>query len=139
MTAPLSPGPTLLQLDFFGGLSPAMLPLVGVLLFMFEFGAIGTLIAGCEQAGLMEGNRLPRAGQAMVSDAVGTIAGALLGTSTGTSYIESAAGVAQSGRTGIVSLVVAALFLGALMLESVVKMIGSYPPITAPALVYVGS
>lgn len=139
VSTPPSLKPTWLQLDLWGALSPAMLPLVGVLLFMFLFDAIGTLIAVCEQAGLMQGDRLPRARQAMISDAVGTVAGAMLGTSTVTSYVESAAGVAQGGRTGIVGLVVGTLFLAALVLEPVAAMIGSYPPITAPALVYVGA
>lgn len=136
---PPSLAPTFLQLDWKAALSPAMVPMIAVLLFMFVFDAIGTLIAVCEQAGLMQGDRLPRARQAMISDAVGTVAGALLGTSTVTSYVESAAGVAQGGRTGLVGVVVAALFLAALVFEPVVATIGGYPPITAPALVYVGA
>jgi AGZA family xanthine/uracil permease-like MFS transporter len=135
---PPSLAPTFLQLDWRAALSPAMVPLIAVLLFMFVFDAIGTLIAVCEQAGLMQGDRLPRARQAMISDAVGTVVGSLLGTSTVTSYVESAAGVAQGGRTGLVGLVVAALFLAALVFEPLVATIGNYPPITAPALVYVG-
>jgi len=139
VSAPPSLAPTWCQLDWQAALAPALLPMIGVLLFMFVFDAIGTLIAVCEQAGLMQDNRLPRARQAMISDAVGTVAGALLGTSTVTSYVESAAGVAQGGRTGLVGLVVAALFLAALVFEPLVAMVGSYPPITAPALVFVGA
>src|SRR6476620_2811327 len=75
----------------------------------------------------------------MLSDAIGTVAGAALGTSTVTSFIESAAGVEQGGRTGLTGLVVAALFLLALFFSPVIAMIGSYPPITAPALVVVGA
>src|SRR5947199_2612139 len=87
----------------------------------------------------MRDNRLPRAKQAMVSDAIGTVAGATLGTSTVTSFIESASGVEQGGRTGLTGLVVAALFLLALFFSPLIAMVGSYPPITAPALVIVGA
>jgi AGZA family xanthine/uracil permease-like MFS transporter len=75
----------------------------------------------------------------MLSDAVGTVAGAALGTSTVTSFIESAAGVEQGGRTGLTGLVVAGLFLLALFFSPLIAMVGSYPPITEPALVIVGA
>jgi adenine/guanine/hypoxanthine permease len=136
---PPSLGPTFLKMDIVHALSPTMLPFVFVFLFMLTFDAIGTLIGVCEQAGLMRDNKLPRAKQAMVSDAIGTVAGAALGTSTVTSFIESAAGVEAGGRTGLTSLVVAVLFLIALFFSPVIAMIGSYPPITAPALTIVGA
>lgn len=139
VATPPSLAPTFMKMDLGHALTPAMLPLVFVFLFMLTFDAIGTLIGVCEQAGFMQDNRLPRARQAMVSDAVGTVAGAVLGTSTVTSFIESAAGVEQGGRTGLTGLVVAAFFLLALFFSPVVAMIGSYPPITAPALVLVGA
>jgi len=139
VAAPPSLSPTFLQMDILNALSPKMLPFVFVFLFMFMFDAIGTLIGVSEQAGFMRDNKLPRAKQAMVSDAVGTVAGAALGTSTVTSFIESAAGVEQGGRTGLTGLVVAALFLLALFFSPLVAMLGSYPPITAPALVIVGA
>ncbi len=139
VAAPPSLAPTFLQLDLGHALAPRMLPFVLVFLFMLTFDAIGTLIGVCEQAGFMRDNRLPRARQAMVSDAAGTVAGALLGTSTVTSFIESAAGVEQGGRTGLTGLVVAALFLLALFFSPLITMVGSYPPITAPALVIVGA
>jgi AGZA family xanthine/uracil permease-like MFS transporter len=75
----------------------------------------------------------------MISDAVGTVAGAALGSSTVTSFVESAAGVEQGGRTGLTGLVVAALFLLALFFSPLVVMMGGYPPLTAPALVIVGA
>src|SRR5207247_252676 len=130
---------TFLKMDVAHALTPKMLPFVFVFLFMFTFDAIGTLIGVCEQAGFMRDNKLPRARQAMVSDAIGTVAGAALGTSTVTSFIESAAGVEQGGRTGLTGLVVAALFLLALFFSPLIAMVGSYPPITAPALVIVGA
>jgi len=74
-----------------------------------------------------------------LADAVGTVAGAALGTSTVTSFIESASGVEQGGRTGLTALTVAVLFVLALFFSPLIAMVGSYPPITAPALVVVGS
>jgi AGZA family xanthine/uracil permease-like MFS transporter len=139
VSTPPSLAPTFLKMDLIHALSPAMLPFVFVFLFMLTFDAIGTLIGVCEQAGFMRDNKLPRAKQAMVSDAIGTVAGAGLGTSTVTSFIESAAGVEQGGRTGLTGLVVAALFLLALFFSPLIAMVGSYPPITAPALVMVGA
>ena len=136
---PPSLGPTFLKMDLAHALTPAMLPFVFVFLFMLTFDAIGTLIGVCEQAGFMRDNRLPRAKQAMVSDAIGTLAGAALGTSTVTSFVESAAGVEAGGRTGLTGLVVAALFLLALFFSPLIAMIGGYPPITAPALTIVGA
>jgi AGZA family xanthine/uracil permease-like MFS transporter len=137
--APPSLAPTFLKIDLGHALSRQMIPFIFVFLFMLVFDAIGTLIGVCEQAGFMRDNKLPRARQAMVSDAIGTVAGAALGTSTVTSFIESAAGVEQGGRTGLTGLVVAALFLLALFFSPLVAMVGSYPPITAPALVMVGA
>jgi adenine/guanine/hypoxanthine permease len=139
VAAPPSLAPTFFQMDIIHALSPKMLPFVFVFLFMLVFDAIGTLIGVCEQAGFMRDNKLPRAKQAMFSDAVGTVAGAALGTSTVTSFVESAAGVEQGGRTGLTGLVVAALFLLALFFSPLIAMVGSYPPITAPALVIVGA
>src|SRR5947207_3830972 len=136
---PPSLGPTFLKLDVAHALTPTMLPFVFIFLFMLTFDTIGTLIGVCEQAGFMRDNKLPRARQAMVSDAVGTVAGAVLGTSTVTSFIESAAGVEQGGRTGLTGIVVAILFLLAMFFSPLIAMVGSYPPITAPALVMVGA
>jgi len=121
-----------------GALSLAMAPIIGVFLFMVFFDTVGTLVGVAQQAGLMRDGQLPRARQAFVSDAVGTVAGAALGTSTVTSFIESATGVEQGGRTGLTALTVAALFLAALFFSPIVAMLGGYAPITAPALVLVG-
>ena len=81
-----------------------MMPFILIFLFMVLFDTLGTLIGVAEQAGLIKDNRLPRAKQALMSDAVGTVAGAALGTSTVTSFIESAAGVEQGGRTGLTAV-----------------------------------
>ena len=137
--APPSLAPTAFKFDLVGALRPEMWPFIIVFLFMVFFDTVGTLVGVGEQAGLMVDNKLPRARQAFVSDAVGTIAGAALGTSTVTSFIESAAGVEQGGRTGLTALSAAVFFLGALFLSPIVAMVGSYSAITAPALVLVGA
>ena len=74
-----------------------------------------------------------------MADALGSVVGAACGTSTVTSFIESAAGVEQGGRTGLTALVVAILFLVAMVFSPLINMVGSYPPITAPALVIIGA
>ncbi|MHB8955652.1 MAG: NCS2 family permease [Pirellulaceae bacterium] len=130
---------TLFKMDLRGALAWPMIPFIFIFLFMVLFDTLGTLIGVTEQAGLIKNNKLPRAKQALVSDAIGTVAGAALGTSTVTSFIESAAGVEQGGRTGLTALCTAFLFLLALFFSPLIAMIGSYPPITAPALVVVGS
>ena len=139
VSAPPSIKPTLLRMDLRGALSWTMLPFVVIFLFMVLFDTIGTLVGVAEQAGFIRENRLPRAKQAFVSDALGTVVGAALGTSTVTSFIESAAGVEQGGRTGLTAVTAAVLFLVALPLSPLIAMVGAYPPITAPALVVVGA
>jgi AGZA family xanthine/uracil permease-like MFS transporter len=139
VAVPPSLAPTLLQLDLRGAATWAMAPFIAVFLFMVFFDTVGTLVGVAQQAGLMRDGQLPRARQAFVSDAVGTVAGAALGTSTVTSFIESATGVEQGGRTGLTAVTVAVLFLAALFFSPVVAMLGSYPAITAPALVLVGA
>lgn len=135
---PPSPAPVFMKMDLAGACSAAMVPFIIIFLFMAVFDTMGTLIGVAEQAGFMKNNRLPRANRALMADAIGTAAGACLGNSTVTCYIESAAGVEQGGRTGLVGVVVAALFLLALFFSPVVRMIGSYAPITAPVLLIVG-
>ena len=136
---PPSIAPTFWQMDFVRALSWSMLPFIFIFLFMDVFDTLGTLIGVGEQAGLMKDGKLPRIRRALVSDAIGTVAGAAMGTSTVTSFIESASGVEQGGRTGLTAVTVAMLFLAALFFSPIIAMVGSYPPITAPALVVVGS
>jgi len=137
--APPSLAPTFWRMDIAAALTWAMAPYVLIFLFMDLFDTLGTLVGVSEQAGLIKDGELPRARQALVSDAVGTVAGAAMGTSTVTSYIESTAGVEQGGRTGLTAVVVAVLFLAALFFAPIVRMVGGYPAITAPALIVVGS
>jgi AGZA family xanthine/uracil permease-like MFS transporter len=147
VSLPPSLAPTLLQLDIAGALAPGMIPVVFVFFFLALFDSIGTLVAVGGQAGLMRGNSLPRARQALLADAVGTVAGSALGTSTVTAYVESSAGVAAGGRTGLTALVTAALFLATLFIAPLVRMIGggytdggaTLYPVIAPALILVGA
>ena len=118
-------------------------PVVMVFLFMALFDTVGTLVGVGSQAGLVRDGKLARAGRAFVADASGTTLGALLGTSTVTAYIESSAGVAAGGRTGLNAIVTAVLFLLALFFGPAVQMIGGgvggFHPVTAPALILVGA
>jgi AGZA family xanthine/uracil permease-like MFS transporter len=139
VSMPPSMAPTLFQMDLLGALAGPMTPFILIFLFMVVFDTLGTLVGVAERAGFMKDNELPRANQAFLSDAAATVVGAVCGTSTVTSFIESVAGVEQGGRTGLTALVVALLFLLALFFSPVVAMVGSYPPITAPALVIVGA
>ncbi len=128
----------ILKMDVIGALAPACIPFIILCTFTDLFDTIGTLVGVSERAGFMRDGVLPRASRALVSDAVGTMVGAALGTSTVTSYIESAAGVEQGGRTGLTALVVAGLFLLALLVSPLIGLAASFAPITAPALVVVG-
>jgi AGZA family xanthine/uracil permease-like MFS transporter len=145
--APPSLRPTLMQLDVRGAFAPGMVAVVFVFFFLALFDSVGTLVGVGSQAGLMRHGTLPRAREALLADALGTVAGAALGTSTVTAYIESGAGVAAGGRTGLTSLVTAALFLLSMFLYPLVRTIGGgfvsgsttlYPIIAAP-LILVGT
>jgi adenine/guanine/hypoxanthine permease len=111
---------------------------VFVFLFVDLFDNLGTLLAVGKKAGLFdEANRIPRIDRILLSDASATIAGALAGTSTVVSYIESAAGVTAGGRSGVTAVVVGLLFLVAMF---VAPLVGAIPAAaTAPALIIVGS
>lgn len=131
------PSSTWLQLDLRGALHLGLAEIIFVFLFVDLFDNVGTLVGVCEQAGLVKDGKIPRVGRALVSDAVGTIFGALTGTSTVTSYIESAAGVAAGARTGLSNIVVAGLFLLAAFFAPLAAAIAAYA--TAPALIVVGA
>ncbi len=131
--------PAALRMDVAGALQAPLVPFIIVFLFMGLFDTAGTLLGVAEQAGLLVNDKLPRAGRALLVDAAGITVGAALGTSTVTCYIESAAGVASGGRTGLTSVVTGVLFLLALLVSPLIGVIGTYPPITAPALVLVGA
>jgi adenine/guanine/hypoxanthine permease len=131
------PSSTWLQLDLRGALHLGLLEIIFVFLFVDLFDNVGTLVAVCEQGRFVVNGKIPRVGRALVSDAVGTIFGALTGTSTVTSYIESAAGVAAGARTGLSNVFVAGLFLLAAFCAPLAAAIPGYA--TAPALILVGA
>jgi len=131
------PSSTWLQLDLRGAMHLGLLEIVFAFLFVDLFDNVGTLVAVCEQGGFVQNGKIPRVGRALLSDAVGTIFGALTGTSTVTSYIESAAGVAAGARTGLSNVVVAVLFLLAAFFSPLATAIPGYA--TAPALILVGA
>jgi len=144
---PKSLAPTFMQLDISGALHPGMIAVVFVFFFLALFDSVGTLVGVGTQAGLMKDGTLVRGREALLADAIGTVAGAVLGTSTVTAYIESGAGVAAGGRTGLASVVTAMLFLLSLFLHPLVQTIGGgytsgsttlYPIIAAP-LILVGT
>ena len=112
--------------------------LVVVLTFLFVdfFDTAGTLIAVAQKAGLMKGDKLPRAGKALLADSLATVTGAICGTSTTTSYVESTAGVAAGARTGFAAVVTGVMFLVSLLFYPLLSVITS--AVTAPALIIVG-
>jgi len=114
---------TALALDIAGALKFGFFGVIFTFFFLDLFDTIGTLIGVSQQAGLMVDGKLPRASRALFADASGTVVGSLLGTSTVTSYIESAAGVSEGGRTGLASVVTALLFVLAIFFYPCVKMI----------------
>ena len=114
-----------------------MLIVVFTFLFVDIFDTVGTLIGVSSKAGMLdEEGKLPRAGKALLADAIGTTAGACLGTSTVTTFVESAAGVSEGGRTGLTALTTAGMFLLALFFFPIVSIIPGSA--TAPALILVG-
>jgi adenine/guanine/hypoxanthine permease len=118
-------------------LTVQLMVVVFTMLFVDFFDTAGTLIAVSNQAGLLdEDGNLPRANKALVSDAVATMSGAALGTSTTTSYIESSAGVGAGGRTGLTSVTTAGLFLLALLFSPLLLVVTA--EVTAAALIIVG-
>src|SRR5271170_638811 len=130
------PASTFLKLDFRGALHLGFLEIVFAFLFVDLFDNVGTLVGVCEQAGFVKNGKIPRVGRILLADSVGTIFGAMTGTSTVTSYIESAAGVAAGARTGLSNVAVAALFLLAMFCSPLAAAIPAYA--TAPALILVG-
>jgi AGZA family xanthine/uracil permease-like MFS transporter len=131
-------GQTAFHLDLRGALHVGLFEIVFVFLFVDLFDNIGTLVAVTQQAGLIAAdNTIPRLNRIFFADASATIAGALAGTSTVTSYIESAAGVEAGGRTGVTAIVAGLMFVAALFLTPLVGAIPAYA--TSPALILVGA
>ncbi len=137
ISTPPSLSPILFKFDLKGLMNVAMIGVVITFLFVDLFDTLGTLIGVSARAGFLDkdGN-LPRANKALTADAVATAVGACLGTSTVTTYVESASGVEEGGRTGLVSCVVALLFLGALFFSPIARIVPAAA--TSPALIMVG-
>jgi len=113
-----------------------MIVVILTFLFVDFFDTAGTLVAVTSQAGLMKDNKIPNASKALFSDSAATVAGAVMGTSTTTSYIESSAGVGAGGRTGFTAIVAAGFFLLALIFSPLLSVVTQ--EVTAPALIIVG-
>jgi AGZA family xanthine/uracil permease-like MFS transporter len=146
VSAPPSIMPTLFKLDILGAMKTGLITVIFIFFLIDLFDTMGTLIGVSGPAGFLKDGKLPRANQAMFSDAIGTVSGALLGTSTVTSYIESATGIAQGARTGLSNVITSFLFLVALFFSPLALMIGGeyihdgahLRPVIAPALIMVG-
>lgn len=120
-------GPTLLKLDVAGALEPGLLAVIFAFLFVDFFDTSGTLIAVAHKGELLDDRgKLPRLGRALLADSSASIAGSLLGTSTTTSYIESGAGIAAGGRTGLTAVTVSVLFLATIFFSPFVLMIPAF-------------
>ena len=125
------------KLDISGALKWSLFASIFSLMFMDMFDSIGTLVACCHQANMVDENKqIKGLDRLLAIDAVATMIGSLLGTSTTTSYVESAAGIEQGGRSGLTSVVTGVLFLLALLFSPIVSIVPAYA--TAPALVMVG-
>ena len=135
-SAPPSLAPTFLQLDLAAALDAGLVAVVLTFFLVELFDATGTLIGVSHRAGLLDKDgKLPRLNRALLADSTAIVAGSVLGTSSTTAYIESAAGTAAGGRSGLTAVVVAALFLLALFLSPLAGSVPAYA--TAPALIYV--
>ena len=135
-SAPPSLAPTLFKADVRAALDPAVLGVVLSFFLMSLFETSGTLIAIAQRGGFLDAQgRLPRLDRALLADSTAISAGALLGTSSTTSYLESTTGISAGGRTGLTAVVIALLFLASLAFAPLALMVPTYA--TAPALLYV--
>ncbi|HHT9136866.1 MAG TPA: NCS2 family permease [Candidatus Wunengus sp. YC60] len=149
ISTPPSIDPTLLKCDPVKIFTePGFISVIFVLFFLDVFDTVGTVVGVSEQGRFYKNGKIPRVKQILLSDALGTVAGALLGTSTITSYIESSAGIQAGGRTGLSNVITAFLLLLSLLFYPLIKMIGGgyqtahgnyLYPVIAPALIVVGS
>lgn len=129
--------PIAFKMDFAGALKWGMFSSIFTLMFIDMFDSIGTLLAVAPQAGLMDaGGKFEKLDRLLTIDAAATMFGAVCGTSTTTSYIESAAGIAQGGRTGLTAVVTGILFLASMLFVPLAGIVPNYA--TAPALIMVG-
>lgn len=128
--------PTFMAMDLHGAMSAGLAGVVFVFFFVDLFDTTGTLVGVSHRAGLLDKDgKLPRLKRALLADSIAITAGAVMGTSSTTAYVESAAGAAVGGRTGLTATIVAILFLACLWLSPLAKTVPAYA--TAPALCYV--
>ena len=159
VSLPPTLAPTAFKLDILGAIKQGLFAIIFIFFFLDLFDTVGSLIGIAKQAGLMKAGKLPRVGRALLADAIGTVGSAVVGNTTMVSYIESASGVAAGGRTGLVGVFVAGLFIVAMFFSPLVRAIsGGYAvtdtvliagqpiahsftlyPVTSPALIVVGS
>ena len=133
---PPSLAPTLGKLDIAGALELGLVTIVFTFLLLDLFDSTGTLIGVAQRAGFLDADgRFPRLRETLIADSTSTMVGALLGTSTTTAYIESAAGIRAGGRTGLTAVVVAVLFLLAMFFAPLAGSVPSYA--TAPGVLFV--
>ncbi len=135
MSVPPSLAPTFMKMDLMSALSAQMISVIFVFFFVDLFDSSGTLMAVAHRAKLLENGKLPRLKKALLADSSAIVVGAGLGTSSTLAYVESAAGAAVGGRTGLTAVTVAVLFLASLWFFPLVKSVPAYA--TAPALIYV--
>ena len=135
VSAPPSIAPTLMKLDISAALSVGILNVVLVFFLVELFDATGTLMGVANRAGLLKAGKMHRLNKALLADSTAIVAGSMLGTSSTTAYIESAAGVQAGGRTGLTAITVAVLFLACLFIAPLAGAVPAYA--TAPALFYV--
>ncbi len=135
---PPSIEPTFLKLDIISAFDMGVITIIFAFLFVDLFDNAGTLVGVANQAGFLKDNKLPRAGKVLMTDSIAATSGSLLGTSTVTSYVESTAGVASGGRTGMASVVTAFLFVLSLFFFPIVETLAAVSAVTAPALIIVG-
>ena len=136
VSMPPGMAPTFMQLDIAGALEVGLISIIFSFLFVDLFDTSGTLIAVAQKGDLLDKDgHFPRLGQALMADSVASMAGATMGTSTTTSYVESAAGITVGGRTGLTAVVVGLLFAACLFISPLAGMIPGYA--TAPALIFV--
>lgn len=128
--------PTFMQMDFEGLFTASMVGVIFVFFIVDLFDSTGTLVGVSHRAGLLQDGKLPRLKKALFADSTAIVAGAALGTSSTTPYIESASGVAAGGRTGLTTVVVALLFIGCLFLAPLAQSVPGFA--TAPALLFIG-
>ncbi len=135
ISPPPSLAPTIFKLDIMGAVSVGLLNVVLVFFLVELFDATGTLMGVANRAGLLVNGKMERLNKALLADSCAIVTGSILGTSSTTAYIESAAGVQAGGRTGLTAVAVALLFLACLFISPLAGVVPSYA--TAPALLYV--